>query len=160
MKIILKRPETIFKNGQFSECVCWSDRYLCKKPSDTTTDSKIRIFLREVRRRVRGFSENAFNFVKRYLTKSKTRGGHHRNYTSLADKRKVRRRFLCFSENACNFVKSGARSEIEEASFRNRRGVVQISKRRLSTRVKEQYHHLLLGNPYICRPSSFMARQT
>ena len=82
----------------------------------------------EVRRRIRGFSENAFNFVKRYLTKAKTRGGHHRNYTSLADKRKVRRRFLCFSENACSFVKRSrictttCRSESEGASFRNRRG--------------------------------------
>ena len=62
-----------------------------KSQGAATIDSKIWIFLREVRRRIRGFSENAFNFVKRYLTKSITRGGHHRNYTSLADKRKDRR---------------------------------------------------------------------
>ena len=109
-----------------------------KSQGDASTDSKSRNFLRKVRRRSLGFSENAFNFVKRSLTKLKTRGGHHRNYTSLADKRKVRRRFLCFSENACSFVKraasallrvvqkaKGRRSEIEGAP-------AQKSKRRRS----------------------------
>ena len=38
-----------------------------KSQGDTTPNSKIRIFLREVRRRVRGFSEDTFNFVKRFL---------------------------------------------------------------------------------------------
>ena len=103
-----------------------------KSHGDASTDSEIRIFLRKFRRRIRGFSENALSFVKRYLTKLITRGGHHLNYTSLADKRKVRRRFLCFSENACDFVK---RAQTEPrthyyVSFRNRRGVVQKSKRR------------------------------
>ena len=105
-----------------------------------------------------------FNFVKRFLTKLNTRGGHHRNYTSLADKRKVRRRFLCFSEDACSFVKRSrictttCRSESEGASFRNRRGACSeieeapifqkagfAGSKRLSTRVKEWYHHLLLS---------------
>ena len=149
-----------------------------KSQGDASTDSKSRNFLRKVRRRSLGFSETRSTLS--------TRGGHHRNYTSLADKRKVRRRFLCFSENACSFVKRAAsallrvvqkakgrrseiegapaqkskrrRSEIEEASLFQKAGFA--GSKRLSTRVKEQYHHLLLGNPYICRPSSFMARQT
>ena len=80
----LKGPKTIFRNGKFFKvCMLEVIDTSIKSQGDTTTDSKSQIFLREVRRRFRGFSENAFNFVKSFLTKLKTREGYHPSYALL-----------------------------------------------------------------------------
>ena len=97
-----------------------------KSQGDASTDSRSQNFRRNLgdarlfRRRVQ--------LCQKISSFQTTRGGHHHNYASLADKRKVRRRFLYFSEDACSFVKRSrictttCRSESEGASFRNRRG--------------------------------------
>ena len=128
MELNFKGPESIFKNGKSSECVCCGDRQLNKKAKATRPPIQKAGISGVIQATLSRLFRRRVQLCQKISSFQTTRGGHHRNYASLADKRKVRRHFRCFSENACSFVKRSrirtttCCSESKGASFRNRRG--------------------------------------
>ena len=129
-----------------------------KSQGDASTDSKSRNFRRKFGDAFSAFQKTRSTLSKDFFFLDNTwrpssqlhifsRQAQSSATLSLLFRKRVQ---LCQKEPHPHYYVSfrrqrGVVQKSKGRLLRNRRGVVQISKRHLSTRVKEQYHHLILS---------------